>query len=331
MSIESEINRISTNVSDTLAAIEEMGGEVPEGATSNDMAAAARSIPVGAKINDTTPSTTTTYSSKHIDDLLYAQKEANATQDEAIAGKANNKDLAAVAKSGSYNDLSDKPTIPTVPTALKNPNALTFKGAVSATYDGSAPVEVTIQEGGGGSGNGSSGGSTWDLLINREVAEDCVSVDYYNGDNGESFDDYSELLLLIDLCKNSGGYTTALRLSFNKTVGAWSGPFGLDMKGITADNTYGAKMRRYQKTNFGILPTTFYDPANTASVSNAMQLSVSTDTNNAALKLPVNSNAHIPLDVTNFNTQTEFEAVRIGGYQAVIGAGTVIKVWGCRA
>ena len=47
MSIESEINRIRANVDDTLNAIGEMGGTVPENATSNDMAAAARSIPQG--------------------------------------------------------------------------------------------------------------------------------------------------------------------------------------------------------------------------------------------------------------------------------------------
>lgn len=79
-------------------------------------------------------------------------KEANDAQDEEIAKKANDKDLATVAKSGSYNDLSNKPTIPTVPTALKNPNKLTFKGAVTAEYDGSTAVEVTIPEGGSGSG-----------------------------------------------------------------------------------------------------------------------------------------------------------------------------------
>ena len=67
MSIETEINRISTNVSDTLSAISEMGGEVPEDATSDDMASGVRSIPVGAKIDDTTPSTTTTYSSSKIE------------------------------------------------------------------------------------------------------------------------------------------------------------------------------------------------------------------------------------------------------------------------
>lgn len=41
--------------------------------------------------------------------------------------------------------------------SLPNPNALTFTGAVSATYDGSKPVAVHIPE--GGSGDGTGGGS----------------------------------------------------------------------------------------------------------------------------------------------------------------------------
>lgn len=41
----------------------------------------------------------------------------------------------------------------TVPDKLPNPNALTFTGAVSATYDGSAPLEVTIPSGGGAAGD----------------------------------------------------------------------------------------------------------------------------------------------------------------------------------
>jgi hypothetical protein len=49
-------------------------------------------------------------------------------------------DLATVAKSGSYNDLSDKPIIPTVPTTLKNPKAMTINGQ---TYDGSTAVNFT--------------------------------------------------------------------------------------------------------------------------------------------------------------------------------------------
>ena len=94
---------------------------------------------VGAAIDDTTPSTTTTYSSQKIEGELSALNEA----------KANNDDLAAVAKSGSYTDLTNKPTIPTVPESLKNPNKLTFTGAVTAEYDGSAPVSVEIPSGSG--------------------------------------------------------------------------------------------------------------------------------------------------------------------------------------
>ena len=37
----------------------------------------------------------------------------------------------------------------TIPTALPNPNALTFTGAVSGSYDGSAPLSVEIPSGGG--------------------------------------------------------------------------------------------------------------------------------------------------------------------------------------
>ena len=104
---------------------------------------------VGAAIDDTTPSTTTTYSSQKIEDELSALNEANATQDEEIAKRAKDADLAAVAKSGSYNDLTGKPTIPTVPTTLPNPNKLKLTGAVTAEYDGSAPVSVEIPAVGG--------------------------------------------------------------------------------------------------------------------------------------------------------------------------------------
>ena len=44
MSVQSEITRISTNVSDTLNAVSELGGTVAAGATSDDMAGAVRSI-----------------------------------------------------------------------------------------------------------------------------------------------------------------------------------------------------------------------------------------------------------------------------------------------
>ena len=41
-----------------------------------------------------------------------------------------------------------------IPTTLPNPNALTFTGAVTGSYDGSAPLSVEIPSGGGGIGTG---------------------------------------------------------------------------------------------------------------------------------------------------------------------------------
>lgn len=69
----------------------------------------------------------------------YTLTEADKTE---IAGK--------VVADGTEFTLSD------FPTALKNPNALTFTGAATGTYDGSAALTVNIPAG-GSSGSGSGG------------------------------------------------------------------------------------------------------------------------------------------------------------------------------
>lgn len=51
--------------------------------------------------------------------------------------------------SGNYEDLKGKPTIPTVPTTLPNPQALTIAyGDQTHTYDGSEALAITIETGG---------------------------------------------------------------------------------------------------------------------------------------------------------------------------------------
>lgn len=52
--------------------------------------------------------------------------------------------FATVATSGDYNDLNNKPTVPSIPGSLPNPYALTFTGYQSKTYNGSAAVSVAI-------------------------------------------------------------------------------------------------------------------------------------------------------------------------------------------
>lgn len=55
-----------------------------------------------------------------------------------------------------------------IPDALPNPNALTFTGAVTGSYDGSAPLSVEIPSGGG------AGGEVWKLLSDETVTEDVT-------------------------------------------------------------------------------------------------------------------------------------------------------------
>lgn len=65
-----------------------------------------------------------------------------------------------------------------IPDKLPNPNALTFTGAVTGSYDGSAPLSVEIPSGGGG-GGGSSGGSgkaKSQILIDQEITELTASL-----------------------------------------------------------------------------------------------------------------------------------------------------------
>lgn len=71
----------------------------------------------------------------------HGQFYATAVTWSTITGKPS---FATVATSGSYNDLNNKPTIPT---KLPTPNVLTFTGAVTGTWDGSAAKTVNIPSG----------------------------------------------------------------------------------------------------------------------------------------------------------------------------------------
>lgn len=70
-----------------------INGESYDGSVKKEITIQPGSSTGGAAIDDITPSTTTTYSSTKIDALLNEQKEANATQDEAIAKKLNASEL----------------------------------------------------------------------------------------------------------------------------------------------------------------------------------------------------------------------------------------------
>lgn len=97
----------------------------------------------------------------------------------------------------------------TIPEALPNPNALTFTGAVTGTYDGSEALSVEIPSGGGG--------SDWELIA--EITSDGA------GTNSGlfapiSFNSYKELHLEATSIADS---SITFRLMLSKTTNWYDG------------------------------------------------------------------------------------------------------------
>ena len=170
----------------------------------------------GAAIDDTTPSATTTYSSTKIDALLNEQKEANVVQDTAIAKKANDADLATVAKSGSYNDLKNKPTIPA---------AYTLPVASSSVLGGVKPAAKTddMTQGVGvdangqlftapGSGGGLSG--EWKKIVDFTTTEQVKSFQVTEDINGNPLNVQGEAKIFFIAAPN-GSAKADTRFSIN--------------------------------------------------------------------------------------------------------------------
>lgn len=86
---------------------------------------------------------------------------------------------ASIDHTHAYGDITGKPTIPTVPSSLPNPYKLTFTGAVTGEYDGSAAQTINIPSGGGGTEQlvvtFSESGSNW--VSNRSFAEVRAAMD----------------------------------------------------------------------------------------------------------------------------------------------------------
>ena len=252
--------------------------------------------------------------------------ETGAKGDTGATGAAG-KSAYSYAQDGGYTGMEAEFAAKLAKEKFVNPNALTFTGAVEGSYDGSAPLSVEIPSGGG------AAVETWDLLINAEITEDCTEVTFNSGDAGEVLSNYKELLVLIDLFGNTGGFTTTLKIGFLNNVLTWNSPYSLNMAGYSADTVkYYINMFRFKKTQYGILPVNRYTQYNTGSVSNGLLHAGGTSSSAPVpdFTLPVSAQQHVTADMIDFTSQKEFERLGIAGWQAVIGAGTIIKVWGMK-
>ena len=88
----------------------------------------------------------------------------------------------------------------TIPHTLPNPNALTFTGAVTGSYDGSVPVSVKIPSGGGGD-------NPLRLIKTVTLAETVKSITVDTDNDGNAFS-LSEIYIITNVT-NSEGQTEA--------------------------------------------------------------------------------------------------------------------------
>lgn len=93
----------------------------------------------------------------------------------------------------------------TIPEALPNPNALTFTGAVTGSYDGSAPLTVNIPSGGGGSG-GSGGLPNWRRIKTLTFSSEIAEIVFSEDNNGEAFAVKEIMIVGTVPSMTSGGY-----------------------------------------------------------------------------------------------------------------------------
>ncbi|WP_435645338.1 hypothetical protein [Butyricicoccus porcorum] len=142
---------------------------------------------------------------------------------------ADGKSAYAYAVEGGYTGTEAEFAAKLAAEKFANPNALTFTGAVTGSYDGSAPVSVKIPEGGSG--------EAWELIDSVTLSEDVTAVNF-------DFDTpYKKILFM---CQPNVGVSGWKHLSINK--GYW-----IPCANVAISSTYAlfieigaSEKRRYQ-------------------------------------------------------------------------------------
>ena len=97
----------------------------------------------------------------------------------------------------------------TVPDKLPNPNALAFTGAVTVSYDGSAPVSVEIP-----SGSGSGSAENWRLVNTVTTTEDVADIRITQDSNGNPLS-LKKVKIFAKVRGNSANLSTWCRITAN--------------------------------------------------------------------------------------------------------------------
>ena len=117
---------------------------------------------------------------------------------------ADGKSAYAYAVEGGYTGTEAEFAAKLAAEKFANPNALTFTGAVTGSYDGSAALSVEIPTG------GSSGSNPWRLITDLTLAEDVATFEITTDDNGNAFE-VDELFVITNAISTT---STAINADF---------------------------------------------------------------------------------------------------------------------
>lgn len=195
-----------------------------------------------------------------------------------------------------------------IPTVLPNPNALTFTGAVTGTYDGSAPVSVEIPSGGGG-----GSGENWRLVNAVTTAEDVKEITITQDSDGNAFS-----LKKVKVVGRVRGNSSSLKNWIRITANNHASDFCCDwVSGFAA--TDGQDYYYTNRTDFSVCGNALFVEMNLSSQNNAAS--------KAGLQY---SNKNLSWN-SHLDGITSITSLKILSSDAAIGAGTEIYVYGVDA
>lgn len=212
----------------------------------------------------------------------------------------------------------------TVPSTLPNPHALTFTGAVSATYDGSGAVSVEIPAAVTDTHINrlidnkiaeipSGGGGEWKTIANVTLEEEVQTVTFTVDVNGNPFALTDEIMLCAKLLPNTetktSGYTMLVAYSGEKDIYGSGLVRSNAGKGVPATGQY--CIYRYYKFNGAkntFMPITIMEATN-------MYVDY-TNTHGADIFEVPSTKQVIPVDKISFNAY------------AKMGIGSTIRIYG---
>lgn len=171
------------------------------------------------------------------------------------------------------------------------------------------------------------GGEAWDILLNVTTEEEVASVSATTPPDGHTFDEYTEIFLMLFMTPNAS-YTTGAKLSLN-SKNPWGGAFTLPIGGITSGAGQLA-VAWLERKPFGWYVKAWDKSNNNGSMNNAIIPATIAAFGAGPVTATYTANS-VPDDMNAILPNYPISAIGVGGYQAVLGVGSKVIVYGKRA